>query len=234
MATTDFADLVEFGDMDGVRRALAEKPELVEQLTDSGDYPLHLAAHHGRIEMVAMFLDKGADVNAIGCENMTPLQNAIGTNYAAVVRLLIDRGADVTIADKYGRSPMTRAALEWVSADASEAEEQIFTMLRAAGAPYDLAAASLMCDLERVKEILDGEPGAASEIPERVVSYVLPGFLIRDWANIDTRMQILELLLRSGLPLPVRAVRKTIDGSRSMGAEITGLVDLIKRYARID
>ncbi len=55
-------------------------------------------------------LEAGADVNAKGEYERTPLYIATKHGYTDVVRLLIDNGANVNSADEYGSTPLMEAA----------------------------------------------------------------------------------------------------------------------------
>lgn len=52
------------GDVQAVGVLLDRKPQLVNARNDFGDTPLHVAVKGGRIEVVRLLLQKGADVNA--------------------------------------------------------------------------------------------------------------------------------------------------------------------------
>jgi len=192
---------------------------------------LHRAAHHTRDELVDFLLEKGADVNAIGCEGMTPLMFAIDSNSPSIVRTLIEHGADMTTADECGSTPMAHAAFQWVNEDASENERLVFEMLKQAGAPYDIVAASMMSDLNRVQEILSADPKAGSAIPEPMVESVLCAILIHDWGTLSAKEQLLKLLLQSGLQLPNDTVRRTIEGASFKEPDVGKLIALIKEHA---
>ena len=68
--------------------------------------PLLAAAATAPVELVTALLDAGADVNAKDGRGMTPLMMAVATNHqnAAVIRLLLARGADVTLQSKIGET----------------------------------------------------------------------------------------------------------------------------------
>jgi serine/threonine-protein phosphatase 6 regulatory ankyrin repeat subunit B len=61
-----------------------------------GETPLHWAGHNGFVEIVRVLLDAGADIEAdeIGCFGGKPLHFA-SEHEPEVVRLLVERGADV-------------------------------------------------------------------------------------------------------------------------------------------
>ena len=54
-------------------------------------------------DIVALLLDRGASINDPGgplCEGVTPLLDALACGNLAVARLLIERGASVTLRNK--------------------------------------------------------------------------------------------------------------------------------------
>ncbi|MDR3706689.1 MAG: ankyrin repeat domain-containing protein [Capsulimonadaceae bacterium] len=79
------------------------------------DSPLHRACFSGDLSTVRHLVDAGADVNLQGERNGrdTPLMLAIAAeeNRGAIVKLLIDHGANVRLADNKGRTALHLAAL---------------------------------------------------------------------------------------------------------------------------
>lgn len=89
------------------------------------------AAHHGHIETVRQLLKTEIDIDHINNVDWTALLEAIilgdgGDTYIEIVRLLVDAGADVNIADGNGTLPLNHAI------DAGYSS--IVEILRAAGA----------------------------------------------------------------------------------------------------
>jgi hypothetical protein len=70
--------------------------------------PMHFAAMIGHAEMVDFLLSKGAGINAQGVDGATPLHLAISNSNLAVVKLLVQSGAQFT-EDRDGSSPLTYA-----------------------------------------------------------------------------------------------------------------------------
>jgi ankyrin repeat protein len=81
--------------------------------TDAGLTALHYAAFKGNLAMVKSFLEAGAPVNVADDRGLTPLMMAANSKSKnpEVVRLLLDRGADVEAKDEFGR-----AAADWARA----------------------------------------------------------------------------------------------------------------------
>jgi ankyrin repeat protein len=82
--------------------------------------PLLYAARDGRMDIVGMLLDAGANVNERDANDIPPLIIAITNNHPDVALLLIERGADVNAADWYGRTPLW-AAVETRNMDVDNA-----------------------------------------------------------------------------------------------------------------
>nr|WP_084680306.1 ankyrin repeat domain-containing protein [Chryseobacterium luteum] len=85
----------------------------LSQKNEFGSTPLHIACNSIdaiNVEIVKLLLNYPSDINARGIDECTPLYYAVGKNDINVVEILIDKGADVTIADKDGNTPLMAAA----------------------------------------------------------------------------------------------------------------------------
>jgi ankyrin repeat protein len=84
-------------------------------LTDDWRAPLHGAAKRGSVEVCRMLLDVGAKPSQV-CKPRgqdmyyTPLHFAVRSNHPAVVRLLVERGADLHATAQMGRTSLHVAA----------------------------------------------------------------------------------------------------------------------------
>ena len=84
------------GDADGVRRVMAQgvDPDALDE-TSNPTGALHYAAYFGHFDAVIALLDGGGDVSLRNASGFTPLHNAVNNQHVEIVRLLIERGADV-------------------------------------------------------------------------------------------------------------------------------------------
>ncbi len=84
----------------------------VDVRRNDGATALHLAAVYGREELVDLLLVKGANVNALTAENITPLHYAKGVK---IVSRLLQSGAKLDAADAGGNTPLFMSDEPFVS-----------------------------------------------------------------------------------------------------------------------
>jgi ankyrin repeat protein len=108
---TPLATAAESGQM-GVLELLIDKGGNIESIDQIGGTPLLWAAGLSpNDETVAFLIKKGGNVNVIDTNGMTPLIWAAGIGQASVVKLLIDNGADLGVAEMHQQeTAMMRAA----------------------------------------------------------------------------------------------------------------------------
>jgi ankyrin repeat protein len=99
------------GRLDDLERALA-RPGALAAVAYDGWTALHLAAFFGQKGAVKRLLEAGADLNAPSRNSLknTPLHAAAAGGHRDVSLMLIDRGADVRVADAGGHTPLHIAA----------------------------------------------------------------------------------------------------------------------------
>lgn len=62
--------------------------------TKSNYTPLHVACHHGHVNMVRLLIEQGAEVNPVTNAGYTPLHQAAQQGHVLVINLLLKNKAD--------------------------------------------------------------------------------------------------------------------------------------------
>ncbi|KAL6060669.1 putative serine/threonine-protein kinase/receptor [Balamuthia mandrillaris] len=78
---------------------------------------LHLACYSGYAEVVALLLQKGADVNVEDKNGWTPLHSAANSGEFAISKLLIEKGADASATTSTGTTPLHYLVKHFCDAD---------------------------------------------------------------------------------------------------------------------
>jgi ankyrin repeat protein len=128
-------DAVKARDVAQVRSLLAAGEDVQEKVR--GDYPLNVAAASGPVEMVAVLLEAGADIERPNREGLRPLHNAVIFGGKEIVALLIQKGAKVEAKEKWGRTPLNSFAATGGS------DIEIPKILLAAGADPNIESAKV-------------------------------------------------------------------------------------------
>jgi len=106
-----------------VARALAAGGADPFALTDGKTAPVHLAAGVGppngrdwtdgeqrkMLETTKFFVSLGADLNAVGEHEWTPLHGAAYKGLDSIVQFLVEKGAKMDVFDEYGQTPLSIA-----------------------------------------------------------------------------------------------------------------------------
>lgn len=83
--------------------------ESMEQLSDSGEAAVHIAARKGHLGMLKVMAEKGVDLSiaedAPAQAGVTPLHEACAAGHKDVVKMLMEAGADDTAKDLQGETP---------------------------------------------------------------------------------------------------------------------------------
>ena len=119
-------DAVKARDVSLVRSLLAAGEDVQEKVR--GDFPLTAAAATGPLELVAVLLEAGADIEQPNREGLHPLHNAVIHGRKEIVALLLQKGAMVDAKEKWGRTPLLSFAAT------GGTDNEIAKMLLAAGA----------------------------------------------------------------------------------------------------
>ena len=112
-ARLDIFEAAATGTQERAEQLLHKDPTCLNSFSADGWTPLHLAVFFGRINIVQLLLNKGADINAPSKndQQVMPLHSALtNPRNAAVAELLIERGADLHARQFEGYTPLHYAA----------------------------------------------------------------------------------------------------------------------------
>ncbi|WP_419215034.1 ankyrin repeat domain-containing protein [Wolbachia endosymbiont of Rhagoletis cingulata] len=95
-------------DLVNIAELLIKKGGNVNTADQDGWTPLHCAVHNEHKEIVELLLNTGANVDAVDQTESTVLHHAVSSENCQVeiVKAILEKEADVDIADKYGRTPL--------------------------------------------------------------------------------------------------------------------------------
>lgn len=112
-------DASEKGEVEIVNELLSKQQDLIHKENEHGLTLLGIAAHYGQYEVVKTLVKNGAEINAISHSKLsfipknTALHAAIaGAKSKEVIEFLLTNGADPTISDSEGHTPLHIAAFE--------------------------------------------------------------------------------------------------------------------------
>jgi serine/threonine-protein phosphatase 6 regulatory ankyrin repeat subunit B len=211
-------------------------PFIVERLKQ---YPLHYASWKGDLDRVKTILNKNPELlNSKDYSQSTPLLVATVVGKVAIVKFLLDQGADVTLSNNIGWVPEVAAAytqqddLVKIISKYSKREEVSMTdimkyqpFIPEQLAKYPIHNAALNGDLIKVKSLLLKNPSLINSID---YSQSTP-LLVATYAG---KKNVMQFLLKKGAdvyisnklgitPATVAALKRRID-----------LLEMIKRFKK--
>ncbi len=101
------------GDLDGIKRYIAEGAEIDALSDDTHLSPLTWATMMGHTEAAELLIKLGADVNVRQEDGGTPLHVAVTLGRVELTELLLDNGADVNAKNHGGATPASGLYLPW-------------------------------------------------------------------------------------------------------------------------
>ncbi len=106
----DFLRFVEQGETRRLQALLTKQPALVSARFANNATALHIAAGYGRVDIIRLLLQKGADIHAKDRYGVTPLHYAVLKKQHQALVELLRRGANVNDASFGGLTPLHLAA----------------------------------------------------------------------------------------------------------------------------
>jgi len=97
-------------DIAAIQAFLADGKNPAKVMDADGFTPLHLAAQHGRYEIMELLLSNKMPVDLKSREGFTPLHMAANSGQLMAMKLLIDKGAKVTAKNNNGLTALHIAA----------------------------------------------------------------------------------------------------------------------------
>jgi hypothetical protein len=93
------------------KNELNEMRKIIYTPAEYHDAPFETSIKNGYLDVIKVFLEKGADVKAANKDGDTPLHWAAAKGKLDVVKYLVEKGADVNAADKNGNTSLHWAAV---------------------------------------------------------------------------------------------------------------------------
>lgn len=98
------------GDLTLLHQLVAQRPELVNEVSPKGYPPLVLATYSDQLEVAAYLLDHEANVDLRDASGNTALMGAVFKRLEKQITLLLQNGADTNMQNHNGATALTYAA----------------------------------------------------------------------------------------------------------------------------
>jgi len=154
---SELAFFIQNGDLERLREKLRNgmDPDTHIPIGNGYSLPLIEAINFNQLDIARLFLESGADINALNSHMVSGLDAAVSSRNTEAVRLLLGSGAEICLGDAQRLSPINRAILNQ--------DAETLTLLLEAGADpsppgCEMVLAALPAnsrEADRIREILD-------------------------------------------------------------------------------
>jgi ankyrin repeat protein/L-ascorbate metabolism protein UlaG (beta-lactamase superfamily) len=216
------------GNVAQVKKLIIKNPALLNGRSEAGRTALQLAAFSGQVEVVALLLEKGADVNMKSIKNKrSPLHFAVWKGHTKVAHLLLKGGADLESKEVDGETPLHYAA--------ASGELSVVKLLVAKGAKVNYVSRIGTTPLSYAVSRRGGFP----EIIKFLIAKGADAKVARDngWtmlheAGWEGKPEVIQLLLDKGISADVKtSFGRTPLQNACMAGNLAGAKILIKNGA---
>ena len=152
-AANDVWDAAFIGDVDTVKKAVADGMDVNARNPASGDPLLFTASLMGHTDIVAFLLAKGADINVQNRDGNTSLHVAAFLGRAEAAEVLLKHGINVHTRNVHGGTAMDNTTLDWNTTQA------ILNMIRV----IEVKKAEVLAGRAKIKRLLTGRMNDAPE-----------------------------------------------------------------------
>lgn len=142
--------------------SLQEKMKLIKKTVDRGAdinmtsgnancSLLHHAVQSGSVEFVRLLISLGANVNQKSITGSVSLHSTAQTGKLEICEILLDHGADPSIVNNDGNTPLRLA----IQKPYPRKNDKVIELLRSRTKPKTLFMASILCNEEAIKELIE-------------------------------------------------------------------------------
>jgi ankyrin repeat protein len=185
-------------DLPGLRALLDSSPALLEMGDLRGNRPIHWAALTRQVDIIDELIERGADSNAARPDGARPVQ--------------------LTNGDYHFRN--------WWNGEDKPSPRDVILHLCSRGAYLDLVTACHIGDMDRIRELLDGDPALVNK-PSFYSYYACSGVPIRNAAAAG-HIEIVKLLLERGADPNVPEEGVAPRGHAVYAAAVKGHYEIVK------